>query len=841
LIHPPPTSAPPLHAAGASLPRAARFDGPRVRREMAVIAAGGLVIFAAAFGALMSAAALAELAVHGLQGIAFDRLVLALMIGGSALAGWQLKRTDRPRAAVLAVVLPIALGIAWHGWAIGLGVYTTALAGICLVVAIIGMLLGLPAALGLSLLYLLIVGLLAAAEHAGLIAGREALVALPLYNRVVGHLLLGAAGFLAAWLLHRLVGKVIVEAVSEQEHLASLLAIGVDWSWTMDGQARMTYLSPSFEAATGRTVAEFMRLNEPGGPQIVRDEQWELLRRELRERRPYRERDITMRCADGTLLVVRGNGQPVFDQQGRLLRWLGVSRNVTAEHLAERERARTRAMLDRMVQMSPDAICVAGGDGRMLMVNAGLVRMAGLPEAQLVGKSAVELGLWDEAESLRLREAITRQQVLEDYRNEVTLPDGRRRRMAISAGAFEWDGRPVAVITARDVTEVEQAKRQVEAANRAKSAFLATMSHEIRTPLNGVLGLAQLLQDPALDDTRRAEYLELLVGSARQLSGIVSDVLDLSKIEAGRMQIENVGFDLHGLLDAVFEASASLGRERGLAMRLVLAPGLPQHVRGDPLRVRQIVANYLGNALKFTERGAITLAAAPSPAGHVLLAVHDSGIGIAPAARERLFSAFAQADSSTTRRFGGTGLGLSICRDLAQQMGGEVGCESSEGQGSCFWAELPLPADAQAAQRAPDGRATVPAQPLAGLRVLLAEDNPVNLLILRTSLERLGAAVLPAEDGQRALELARAEATTLHAVLMDLHMPVLDGLAATRALRADARTAALPVYAVSAAVLEQERNDAGAAGMDGFLGKPVAEGELLRVLAPLVPRRMPPA
>ena len=816
---------------------ARRFDAPRVQRELTSIAAAGLVLFAASFGGFMTAAALAEMLLRGAAGLAVDRLVLALVIAGAAFGGWALQRAGHPRTAVLVMVLPITLGIAYHGWAIGLGLYTTALAGICLVVAVLGMLMGLRAAVALTALYALIVGALAWAEHAGLTAGRAALAELPLYNRVLAHVLLGAAGFLAAWLLNRLVGRVIVKAVAEQERLTSLLAIGVDWSWEMDADANVTYLSPSFESATGRRIDEFMRLGQPGGPQVVHDEQWELLRRELREHRPYRDREITMRCSDGTLLVVRGNGQPVFDAEGRFTHWMGVSRNITAERLAERERTRMRAMLDRMVQMSPDAICVADADGRMLLVNAGFARLVGLSDDELVGRRAVDLGLWDEAESQRLRDAIARHQVLSDHRSEIVLPDGRRRLMAMSAGAFEWNGQPVAVITARDVTEFEQAKRQAEEANRAKSAFLATMSHEIRTPLNGVLGLAQLLQDPELPPARRSEYLKLLVGSATQLSGIVSDVLDLSKIEAGRLQLEQIGFDLHELLESAFDTFASLGRERGLSMQLAIGAGVPRRVRGDPLRVRQILANYLSNALKFTSRGGIVVSAAARDGARVHLAVKDSGIGIDAALRERLFSPFAQADSSTTRRFGGTGLGLSICRELAAQMGGAVGCDSTPGSGSTFWAELPLPAEHAPVVAAP---APAPGGPLAGLRVLVAEDNPVNLLILRALLERLGAEVLEAEHGEQALEVVRdelaADPPRLHAVLMDLHMPLLDGLAATRALRADARSAALPVFAISAAVLEHERRAAEAAGMDGFLAKPVVEAELLRALAPLMRR-----
>jgi CheY-like chemotaxis protein len=359
------------------------------------------------------------------------------------------------------------------------------------------------------------------------------------------------------------------------------------------------------------------------------------------------------------------------------------------------------------------------------------------------------------------------------------------------------------------------------------------MSHEIRTPLNGVLGLARLLQPAGLDEARRREYLTHLIDAAELLTGIVSDVLDLSKIEAGHLEVEDIEFDLHGVVTSTFRTFAPLGRERGLQMHCTIDAAVPHAVRGDPVRLRQILANFLTNALKFTQRGGITVTVDPghdSAKGRVRVSVHDSGLGIRPEVRERLFMPFAQADSSTTRRFGGTGLGLSICRLLAERMGGEVGVDSDGAHGSTFWAELTLPAVALLnAQTA----AADPAAPmLAGRLILVAEDNPVNMLIVGAMLRRLGAEVLEADDGEKAVALARQHADALHAVLMDLHMPVVDGLAATRTLRADPRTAALPVFALSAAVLEHEREQAGAAGMNGFVAKPVVEVELLRALVP---------
>ncbi|MBI3367510.1 MAG: response regulator [Burkholderiales bacterium] len=383
--------------------------------------------------------------------------------------------------------------------------------------------------------------------------------------------------------------------------------------------------------------------------------------------------------------------------------------------------------------------------------------------------------------------------------------------------------------------ELAEARVQAEAASRAKSAFLASMSHEIRTPLNGVVGLARLLQDPALDDAKRTDYLRYLRDSAEGLAGIVSDVLDLTKIEAGRLSVEQIVFDLPELVERSFGTFATLGRERGLAFHCRVGPEVPRLLLGDPVRLRQILSNYLSNALKFTPHGSVTLEmTAPAP-GRVRIAVRDTGVGVAPDAQQRLFQAFEQADGSTTRRFGGTGLGLSICRELASLMGGAVGVDSDGRYGSSFWVELPLaPPPVDQAPPAPAGLAA--AQPLNGMRLLVAEDNPVNMLIVVALLERLGAQVTQAHDGHQVLATARAAPNDFDAVLMDLHMPELDGLHATRALRAEAATAALPVIALSAAVLASERQQALAAGMRDFIAKPVDEAELVRVLSRVLVR-----
>ncbi|MCY4746022.1 PAS domain S-box protein [Pelomonas sp. UHG3] len=387
--------------------------------------------------------------------------------------------------------------------------------------------------------------------------------------------------------------------------------------------------------------------------------------------------------------------------------------------------------------------------------------------------------------------------------------------------------------------QLAHAKDEAQAANRAKSAFLANTSHEIRTPLNGLLGLGRLAQQPDISDTQRRDYLNQMMDSAESLSGLISDILDLSKIEAGRLTLETQPFSLRELLGSIRLAYLTLAQARGLSFAVEIDPGLSSWVFGDPLRTRQILSNYLTNALKFTDRGGISVSVKALPCNSqgsvgewVRVEVSDTGPGIAVEQQARLFQPFTQADESTTRRFGGTGLGLSICRELATLMGGEVGVRSVVGEGSTFWAELPLPgAPAPMAHQPRETRAVPDA--LHGRRVLIAEDHPVNMLIAVAQLEQWGMEVAQASDGRQAIEAVLAAASVgkpFDIVLMDVQMPVMGGHDATRELRKHFSAEELPIIALTAAALVSERDDALAAGMNDFLTKPIDTPKLHQTL-----------
>lgn len=381
------------------------------------------------------------------------------------------------------------------------------------------------------------------------------------------------------------------------------------------------------------------------------------------------------------------------------------------------------------------------------------------------------------------------------------------------------------------MTLLIKAREESELANRAKSDFLAMMSHELRTPMNGVLGMLQLLETTELNQEQH-EYAALASESTEHLLKVINDILDFSRIERGALELELISFNLPVLLKTSLQAFQHSAQQRGLTLHLELGEALPSlQVQGDPTRLRQILVNLIGNALKFTERGEVRVEANWQALDNQVLwftcSVHDTGIGISGERLDTMFDAFQQADNSISRRYGGTGLGLPIARTLAERMGGTLTARSEPGHGSCFTLEIPLPFSAQ--QPAPRPEASSPGPALQQtLSVLLVEDNPVNQTVIEAMLRSLGYQVTLVADGAQAVSAVQRE--RFAAVLMDCRLPIMDGYEATRRIRKLAAMGQVPIIALTANALQGDREACLQAGMNDYLAKPFKRAELQELL-----------
>ena len=517
---------------------------------------------------------------------------------------------------------------------------------------------------------------------------------------------------------------------------------------------------------------------------------------------------------------------------------------------AQYSELRARSILDT----ASDAFVGISRDGMITEWNKRAEELFGWPRMAVVGRKKLTQTIVPpalrpriEADLRRAAETGGDPQIV-GQRLELPVVDAYGRELPVEIQVWRLEqGREVSYNAfMRDVTEQRRLQTQLEAARdealaaaAAKSQFLAHMSHEIRTPMNGVIGLTDLLLETALDDTQR-RYASGIKTAGDALLTVINDILDFSKLDAGRITLEEIPFDPAQLAEDVTALLAQTAADNGVELIGYSDPALPPNLRGDPLRLRQILLNFTSNALKFTRHGEVVVRITPADGGSpgddlggrrstadgppmsVRFSVSDTGIGISPEARQKLFTAFTQADTSTTRRFGGTGLGLAICRKLAEAMGGHIGVESRLGEGSTFWCEIPL----LAAEQPPSAVPVI--QPLRGLRVLIVDDNETNRLVLSTVVtawEAEPAAVDGAGPALAALRSAAAAGTPFDAILLDLNMPGIDGVELSRRIAADPSIAATHRVLLTSSP-SPEPDVLRESGLAGVLTKPVSRSSL---------------
>lgn len=607
--------------------------------------------------------------------------------------------------------------------------------------------------------------------------------------------------------------------------------------WTATADGTVDYYN--------RRQQEFTDLGKPGeGRWMVgvhpddRQETREVWVRAMQTGSMY-EVEHRVQLANGEYRWMLSRGLPMRDAQGKVVKWFGTTTDVHATKQAEQALRESEARF--RVALKNTAISVYTTDDHLRytwVYNPPF----GLPAEAVLGRRDVEIL---EPENAR---------PLADFKAEVLRAQtGGRRQVQLSVRGtdyvFEVTAEPLRdstghvrglIVAAADISELVHAKQAAEAANLAKSQFLANMSHELRTPMNSILGMTELALQEQLSPLAR-ESLVTARESAESLLELLNELLDLSRVEARRMELETRPYLLRAALESISKAISVRAHQKGLQLQVEVSPQVPEAVLGDPLRLRQVLFNLLGNAVKFTDVGAVGMRVGLEPQkscepGKLKLhfEVWDTGIGIRPEHRAMVFAPFVQADSSITRARGGTGLGLAISRKLIELMGGQIWFESEPGRGTSFHFTMQvevLPEQAALAQLPAPIRAPKPSrEPHRHLRVLLAEDTPTNQLLVQRTLQKRGHEVQIACDGQQAVELVQKE--PFDVVLMDVQMPVMDGLRATERIREldDPAQAKIPIIAMTAHAMASDRERCLAAGMDGYVSKPVRTADLIQVV-----------
>jgi len=607
--------------------------------------------------------------------------------------------------------------------------------------------------------------------------------------------------------------------------------------WEMDKKNIITYISPSVKKILGYETEEmigetYYRFIPDSDLQAQRKFHGEVIRN---CQAYYRFRHV-LRSKSNGLVPVETNAIPFFSQNGKLAGYRGIDR------LVESKDNRYDSLYAAMVECSPFGIAILR-NWEIDFVNLEFQRMLAYEPTELRGMKCCDIIAPKFRELVRTRHAarLAGESVPSTYEMDFIAKTGNSISCEIAVMPLRHVGTGEYMVIARDITQaqnerrrLEQQREQAERYNRIKTRYIAQMSHEIRTPLNALRGFADLLSGTSLSNTQR-EYVEIIRESAEALGFLAGDVIDISKIELGKLELENIDFDIRRIAQEALQTVAVSAAQKKLELASILPPKEGACFRGDPLRVRQIIINLLSNAVKFTGHGSVNLSikAGRTASGEpvpVDITVADTGPGIAKEHQRAIFEEFTQEDNSTARLFGGSGLGLAIVRTLAEKMGGKASLASEPGKGSIFSVRVFL---TPAAKPCPVLARETNASGLRfdGRRVLVAEDNAVNLKLITILLKNLGFTVETAENGEQAIK--KAAKTRYDLVILDMVMPQTNGMDAARAMRGKLKLKT-PILALTAAALKEDRDEALACGINDYILKPVKQREIAEKIAELL-------
>ena len=608
-----------------------------------------------------------------------------------------------------------------------------------------------------------------------------------------------------------------------------------------DNRGIIEYVNPAFCKVTGYSPEEAIGQN----PRILKSgmqptEYYQDMWKTLTSKRVWRGRFCNRR-KDGTLYWEDAIIAPVVDKEGEITHYIAIKNDITPFITKEKELKERVIMLESIIKHIGIPIAFFKNT-RILQVNPAVEKLIGLPAESLIGKSSRVF--FETEEEFRYfishyyRRLLKQGSLSFEYKRRVA--DGSRRCFFVTANIIHKGGKEdvETIWVGQDITpvkkleeEIRLAKERAEEASRAKSEFLANFSHEIRTPLNAIIGSLELLSTTSLD-REQASFVRTAKSNAEMLLFLINDILDISRIEHNRLDLEETDFDLILMVEDFFQSMRPLAEKKGLKFHLRVEEDVPRYVRGDPGRIRQILSNLVSNAIKFTSKGSVRIEIEKEKEeewGHILrFTVKDTGMGIPKEKLGMLFTRFSQVDSSVSKKFGGTGLGLAISKKLCEMMGGEIGVKSVPGKGSVFWFTLRLKKGKRLEENRDMSYLNRDRVRFSG-KILVVDDNPLNGEVLKRLLEKLGLEVDVATSGGEALE--RVQGNDYHLIFMDVQMPDMDGIEVTRRLRQSrGGDVHVPVIAFTANAMREEIERCLGSGMDDYLTKPIFVDRLISIL-----------